>query len=520
MLGIIFHTVKCFTSYNQKSCLGRWGVYPRTIATKLTGQRMERINAPSEHQSFMRICLLCLFVVFVICACDLQRRDPVAWDQGAAKVAVIIVTPHTVHLAVDQTQKLFAMIGDAAGNILPVRMVKSSLELSQANQVTTVIGDSMGRTGHIVSWNSSKPNLVTIDTNGLLKAVAPGEATITANCEGQVAKAKVVVAGSIPNSMSVIPEYAGLSVGETLQLKAVQQNANGKDSVEHTAWYTDQPSLATVTQQGFVKAKKAGKVTITAKRGKLKTSVAVEIVPVEKIHGLDFPGCAGVHTTMRFEFTEPLAAYPATYIWRAYPRQQQSYYTTFFWGNNGKFYPSNTYYGFHPYPDWNTSYQHFWEIAASPGGDFTSSMHVIYNRWYIQVAVCRQTENTREIEFYWDWPDAAKVIKYTGKPFGDPPSPGLIVGDAPWNQGNEVWNGVLRGFQFYNIALTTDEISKEIDSPGTIYRPWYLNLNPSPKDIFDKSGSANHPEWVGTERPWQWNGELHRDIIFSASNSL
>ncbi|WP_319525818.1 Ig-like domain-containing protein [uncultured Desulfosarcina sp.] len=393
-------------------------------------------------------------------------------------------------------------------------MEKSGLEVNQANQETAAIGDSMGRAGHIVTWRSSKPHLVAINDYGLVKALSPGETTITATCEGRVATARVIVAAPETNSMTVVPWYAGISVGETLQLKTMQQDAGEKKTTELTRWHSNQPSLVTVNQLGLVKAKKSGIVTITATQGELEASAIIEIGPVEKIHGLDFPGCAGVNTTMRFEFVEPLSAYPATYIWRAYPRQQQSYYTAFFWGNNGQFYPSNTYYGFHPYPDWKTSYQHFWEIAAAPGGDFTSFMHVIYDRWYIQVAVCRQTDNTREIEFYWDWPDAAKVIKYTGKPFGDPPSPGLIIGDAPWNQGNEVWNGVLRGFQFYNVALTTDEISQEITSPGKIYRPWYLNLNPSPKDIFDKSGSANHPEWVGTERPWQWNGELHRDIIF------
>jgi hypothetical protein len=34
--------------------------------------------------------------------------------------------------------------------------------------------------------------------------------------------------------------------------------------------------------------------------------------------------------------------------------------------------------------------------------------------------------------------------------------------------------------------------------------PWYLNMNPSPSDISDKSGRGNNPAWVGTERPTLW----------------
>ena len=35
--------------------------------------------------------------------------------------------------------------------------------------------------------------------------------------------------------------------------------------------------------------------------------------------------------------------------------------------------------------------------------------------------------------------------------------------------------------------------------------PWYLNMNPSPSDISDKSGRGNNPAWVGTERPTLWS---------------
>jgi hypothetical protein len=254
-------------------------------------------------------------------------------------------------------------------------------------------------------------------------------------------------------------------------------------------------------------------VTITAQRGRQSGQTILKITPAKTISGLDFPGNAGVNKTMRFEFTAPLAAFPATYIWRVYPRQQQSYYTAFFWGNNGSFYSSNTYYGFHPYPDWDSERQHFWEIAAPPGGDFVSDTHVVYDRWYVQVAICKQSGEKTVKEFYWDWPDTTKVVRHMGEQYEDPPVPGLVVGDAPWNPGHEVWDGILRGFQFYDSDMSPDEIAKEIASPGTVRNAWYLNLDPTPEDISDKSGNGHHPTWVGNERPALWTGKLIGDAI-------
>jgi hypothetical protein len=106
------------------------------------------------------------------------------------------------------------------------------------------------------------------------------------------------------------------------------------------------------------------------------------------ITGLDFPGSAGVSNTMRFRFSNPqnngLPIYGPggngiTYIWRAFPRQQVSYYTAFFWGNDGNFIWANgnadSYYGAHPYPrggpNGNT---HDWEIAVeTAAASITSS---------------------------------------------------------------------------------------------------------------------------------------------------
>jgi hypothetical protein len=240
---------------------------------------------------------------------------------------------------------------------------------------------------------------------------------------------------------------------------------------------------------------------------------------VTSMKGLDFPGHAGLANgfeTVRFRFFNPLAIYPATYIWRAHPRQQNSYYSAFFWGNDDGQDDLNTffatiacYYGAHPYPDGGDGgATHKWEISVD-GVDPVNGV-VVYDQWYTQAFRAWGDGTGKHHEYYWDLPatDAAHLVTYnaaTSYGTTNPPVPALTWGDAPWAPGGETWNGMLRGFQFYDALLSNAQIAAEIASPGSVRTPWYLNLDPTPTDILDKSGSGHHPAWVGPLRPTLWS---------------
>ena len=239
--------------------------------------------------------------------------------------------------------------------------------------------------------------------------------------------------------------------------------------------------------------------------------------------GLEFPGSDEVSTTMRFRFRDPLPMYPATYIWRAYPRRQAGYYTAFFWGNddgkgtmetflwaeNGT---ADSYYGAHPYPQPPpTGRDHKWEISIEQRDILNGDVE--YGRWHTQALRVWARPFGKRHEFYWDLPrmDADHRVTYTAGPsWGetDPPVPTLTWGDAPWAPGDEVGDGVLTGIQIYSARLSMEEIRREIADPLSTERGaaniWYLNVSPTPDDIADHSGNGNHPEWVGSERPALW----------------
>jgi len=115
---------------------------------------------------------------------------------------------------------------------------------------------------------------------------------------------------------------------------------------------------------------------------------------------------------------------------------------------------------------------------------------------------------------FWNWPsiDPAHMVTHTSPTtWGEtnPPSPALTFGDAPWQPGRELCSCTLRGIQICSSLLSLADIQNEIVVPKSTEAGsasiWYLNLNPTPTDITDKSGLGNDPEWVGSERPILWS---------------
>ena len=246
--------------------------------------------------------------------------------------------------------------------------------------------------------------------------------------------------------------------------------------------------------------------------------------------GLEWSGNENTSFERRIVFANPFPIYPATYVFRVFPRKKTTgsnprYYTMFFWGNNGEFtwkphgsgFIADSYYGMHPYPIPAPMGPGQWEISVY-SNDFVTGSEVQWDRWYTQVIrVWRESASTTRHEFYWDWPDQTKLLEHTivdpAWATTNPPTPAIVVGQAPNNgrgaswggyAGYEEFKGIIRGMQFYDSVLTLPQIESEVATPGSVVKPWYLNINPTPTDISDKSGSNHHPIWEGAARPALW----------------
>ena len=288
------------------------------------------------------------------------------------------------------------------------------------------------------------------------------------------------------------------------------------------AWNGSQATAGSAQSAALTAATNVFTLACTGAGGTATQSVKVTVSGASgPTTGLDFPSNGSTSDDIRFRFSGAnlLPMYPATYIWRVNPRQQAGYYTTFFWGPDGPF-TGASYYGAHPYPDGEpkpSSTAHKWEISID-GTDVVTdangnSTQLGYDTWKIQALRVLDDGVNKRHEFYWDLPDTKKVIvslldrSYGNKP---PDNPALSFGDAPWSIGNERLSGILRGLQIYSSALSIADILVEVDTPlGSLAgngNVWYLNLNPTPDDIADKSGKGHDPSWASGARPKLWNG--------------
>ncbi|MDE5877408.1 MAG: Ig-like domain-containing protein, partial [Muribaculaceae bacterium] len=120
-----------------------------------------------------------------------------------------------------------------------------------------------------VNWSSSDESIATVDENGLVKALALGEATITATSNSNAnfsANCVITVTKTVPiTKITLNRESAEVEAGETLQLTATVEPDDATD--KSLVWTSSDKKIATVDQNGLVTAVAKGEVTITVTSG-------------------------------------------------------------------------------------------------------------------------------------------------------------------------------------------------------------------------------------------------------------
>lgn len=134
-------------------------------------------------------------------------------------------------------------------------------------------------TDKTIVWSSSNPAVATVATSdgdggdgavikaGLVTAIAEGEATITATCDGKSATCKIIVSKPVipVSSITLDKEELTLYTGESFTLTATVNPENANDNF--VIWSSSNPDVATVDANGKVTAKTEGEATITAAAG-------------------------------------------------------------------------------------------------------------------------------------------------------------------------------------------------------------------------------------------------------------
>lgn len=265
------------------------------------------------------------------------------------------------------------------------------------------------------------------------------------------------------------------------------------------------------------------------------------------LNGLTFPSNleTGADIRLVWNGANLLSRTNHTVIWKANYIQQAGYYAvTWHSYNVGEWQGSYYEYGCHPFPgdgsvDGNgesigstssAGTVHYYEIAGLQAHDYLASVGnangapliVTKGVWVTQARTCSVQGSNLRHRYY---PDVSSPTRYIEQTIDislleSPSAPAFYFGTSDWRAGvggsgttDEAVSGTIRGFALFNAELSITDIATEAasesNSPQTssgATSVWYINKNPTPTDVTDKSGAGHHPSWANSNRPTLWTG--------------
>ena len=210
---------------------------------------------------------LAFLAILGLAAAACKSSDSVA---DVLVVARVDVSPPTASLSPQETLQLDATPKTSGGLILPARDV---------------------------TWSSSAPAIVSVTSDGLVRALAVGgPVAIHATVDGVTGDASVSVTPVAVDHVTVSPGSATLIVGAAQQLTATAFDAGGNVlSGRSFFWSSAAPAIAPVTTDGLVIAQaEGGPVSITATSGGKSGSASVTVNhrPATRLGFAQQPGTA------------------------------------------------------------------------------------------------------------------------------------------------------------------------------------------------------------------------------------
>lgn len=159
-------------------------------------------------------------------------------------------------------------IADAPTRLVPGQRVRLDASAFSA------AGD---RRAERAQWTSSTPAAATIARDGLLTAVAPGRATLTARSGAASATVQVEVIGTRVAQLELSPENHEARTGDVVRFRATARDGAGREVVDLSPTYSFAPGAGLIDQDGAFVGYEPGSYTITASLGTVSASAVVTL---------------------------------------------------------------------------------------------------------------------------------------------------------------------------------------------------------------------------------------------------
>jgi serine/threonine-protein kinase len=182
-------------------------------------------------------------------------------------VASVSVGGVTGSLEVGQNARLSATAQDTRGQVVPQTVVDQCGQYGWA------------RCG--VVWVSSDETVLTVAGDGVVRAIAPGRATVTATVDRTQGSTSVSVSAVAVAQIQLTPSSLIIEMEQDSTISAQARSSSGEDlgSVP-LGWVSSSPAVAEVdASSGVVRGRRPGQASITASVDGASASVSVEVRP-------------------------------------------------------------------------------------------------------------------------------------------------------------------------------------------------------------------------------------------------
>ena len=195
-----------------------------------------------------------------------------------------------------------------AAHLLSITVSPATVSMApgtqQAFTATGVFDDGSTQVLTSVQWSSSAASVMTIDANGLGKAVAAGASTVTATSGAVSGTSSVTVTSATLVSLAIAPLKSNMPSGATKQFTATGTFSDNstQDLTLLVLWSSSSVSVATIDNTGLVSSVAPGSTTIGASYGSISqtTTLTVSTVDLVSITISPLNPTVETHTSLKF----------------------------------------------------------------------------------------------------------------------------------------------------------------------------------------------------------------------------
>ncbi len=152
--------------------------------------------------------------------------------------------------------------------------------IGETVQLTARVLDPQNQeiSGLDLTWASEDPTVATVDGQGLVTAQMNGQTLVVVTWE-ELSASVMVTVSQVADRILITPDVVRLtSIGEMIGLTASVRDANNIEiPAAEPTWTSEDPAVASVSNQGLVTAHMIGTTRVTATFGMVASSVSVSV---------------------------------------------------------------------------------------------------------------------------------------------------------------------------------------------------------------------------------------------------